>query len=84
MAAVSGISAPRTICMLGQIQGKDTRILVDSGSSHTFISSQLSDQLQGVLPLAASVHVQVAKADITMLSIVVYDRLVHGWLSVSK
>ncbi|CAO2151592.1 unnamed protein product [Urochloa humidicola] len=59
-AAVSGVPAPRTMCMTGVIQGKPMRILVDSGSSHTFINSQLAQHLVGVLPISSSVNVQVA------------------------
>lgn len=35
-------------------------ILVDSSSSHTFISQTLAKQLEGVQPLSASIRVQVA------------------------
>jgi hypothetical protein len=45
-AAISGTSASRTMCMAGQIQGVGIKILVDSGSSHTFIRSALAAQLQ--------------------------------------
>jgi hypothetical protein len=58
--AVFGTSASRTMCMAGQIQGVGIKILVDSGSSHTFISSSLAAQLQGVCPLKIPTQVQVA------------------------
>lgn len=57
VAAVSGTSAPRTMCMLGSIQGQQIRILVDSGSSHTFISSQLALKLQGMSAIASPLSV---------------------------
>jgi hypothetical protein len=45
VAAVSGLPTPKTVCLKGSIQNIQIRILVDSGSSHTFISTQLASQL---------------------------------------
>nr|XP_034569779.1 uncharacterized protein LOC117834275 [Setaria viridis] len=59
-AAVSGIPAPRTLYLLGMLQGHMIRILVDSGSSHTFISEQLASQLVGIVPVQAPLSVKVA------------------------
>lgn len=39
-------------------------ILVDSGSSHTFLSAKLSARLQGVSPLDPPIQVQVANSAI--------------------
>lgn len=39
VAAVAGQSYSRTLCFKGSIQDLPLNILVDSGSSHTFISS---------------------------------------------
>jgi hypothetical protein len=47
-AAVSGVPAPRTLKITGSIQHVDILILIDSGSFHSFISSQLAGCLQGV------------------------------------
>jgi hypothetical protein len=60
MAALSGLPAPKTLSLSGVIQGLKARILVDSGSSHSFISDNLAVQLFGVIPLQASMTVQVA------------------------
>ncbi|CAO2168369.1 unnamed protein product [Urochloa humidicola] len=60
VAVVSGVSAPRTMTLRGLIQGKEIAILVDSGSSHTFVSDTLSLSLLGVIPMESDVKVQVA------------------------
>jgi hypothetical protein len=44
----------------GIIQGKEVLILIDSGSSHSFVSTTLAVQLTGVLPMTRPVSVQVA------------------------
>jgi hypothetical protein len=59
-AAISGVSAPRTMCLQGVIQGNQVSILVDSGSSHTFISHDLAAKLSGISSVASSLHVRVA------------------------
>jgi hypothetical protein len=41
-AAVSGIESPRSMRLMGSIQGHDMWILVDSRSSHNFLSSKLA------------------------------------------
>jgi hypothetical protein len=50
-AAVSGIESPRSMRLMGSIQGHDMLILVDSGSSHSFLSSKLVGQLSGASKL---------------------------------
>ncbi|RLN23391.1 uncharacterized protein C2845_PM07G03090 [Panicum miliaceum] len=60
MAASSGLAAPETMKFSGTIQGKNVLILLDSGSSHTFVSAELAATLQGVSSLAQSVRVQLA------------------------
>jgi hypothetical protein len=42
VAALEGSHAPRTMCLMGSVQGQEVTILVDSGSSHTFISENLA------------------------------------------
>jgi hypothetical protein len=44
VAAISGFIAPRTMCFWGQVGEQQVRILLDSGSSHTFISSVVAAQ----------------------------------------
>jgi len=59
-AAVTGQGAPRTMKFLGSIQHQSVSILVDSGSSNSFISAQLAQRLSGVSPLQHSITMQVA------------------------
>lgn len=48
----------------GKIQGHDMLVLVDSGSSHTFISQTLAQMLVGVQQLKSPVQVQVANGNL--------------------
>ncbi|WVZ88557.1 hypothetical protein U9M48_035065 [Paspalum notatum var. saurae] len=64
VAAVSGSAAPHTLCLQGQIQGHSLSILVDSGSSHTFINEQLAGQLSRVLQLSVPLAVRVANGTV--------------------
>jgi len=64
LAAISGAPFPRTICLQGDLQNNSIRILLDSGSSHTFISQELSTKLQGVIPMPSSIKVQVANGTV--------------------
>jgi hypothetical protein len=59
-AAVHGQVAPRTVKFLGSIQHVPVSILVDSGSSTSFISSKLASRLSGIIPLPKPTSVQVA------------------------
>lgn len=59
-AAVQGGMTPKTLQLSGDIQGHKVTMLVDSGSSHTFISEQLSQMLLGNSPLVQPVQVAVA------------------------
>lgn len=51
--AVTGSSGCRTIRFAGSIQEKEVLILIDSGSSHSFISKHIADSLAGVNPWTA-------------------------------
>lgn len=51
VAAISGVSSAKSMCMQGSIQEIPFNILVDSGSSHTFISQALADKLDGAQPI---------------------------------
>lgn len=57
---MSGGTSATTMVLLGVIQNQEIKILVDSGSSHTFISSQLAASLTGIEPVHSSLTVQVA------------------------
>jgi hypothetical protein len=62
-AALQGTLAPRTIKFHGTIQGIDLLMLLDSGNSHSFISSQVAKHIQGVFPLPNQLFVQVANGE---------------------
>lgn len=59
-AAAFGKRSSHTLCLTGLIQGHSVRILLDSGSSHSFINTNVAAQLQGVVSLPLSLSVQVA------------------------
>jgi len=58
--AVNGTDAPRTIRVLGNLSGQTPLILMDSGSSSTFISEQLAAKLPNWTPLHTPVLVKIA------------------------
>jgi hypothetical protein len=58
--AINGSENSHSMRLMGQIQGHDVLILIDSGSSNNFISSSLAAQLKGVQPLPKPVQVKVA------------------------
>ena len=60
LAAVQGTSCPHTIQFRGSIQQHEVLIMLDSGSSNTFVSSALASQLQGLSHLTSPVAVKVA------------------------
>lgn len=60
VAAISEIPAPRTLCLSGAIQGTPVTILVDSGSSHSFVSDSLASQWDTLQELQSAISVRVA------------------------
>lgn len=58
--AIEGSSPPCTMRFVGHVEGLDVLILIDSGSSHSFISAALASTMSGVIALSSSVKVQVA------------------------
>ncbi|WVZ88489.1 hypothetical protein U9M48_035006 [Paspalum notatum var. saurae] len=60
VAAVQGLESSRTMRFQGMLQGHSILILVDSGSSHTFLSSKVSDKIVGISALPVPIAVQVA------------------------
>ena len=63
VAALSDVPAPHTLCLSGHIQGHPVAILVDSGSSHSFVSFSLVPVLDNVVNLPAVLSVRVANGD---------------------
>jgi hypothetical protein len=59
-SAVTGSETTRSMRLVGNIQGHDVIILIDSGSSNNFISAHLASQLVGVKKLSHPVQVKVA------------------------
>lgn len=59
-AAVSGAPAPRTVQFLESIQGLPLTILIDSGSTSSFISETLAKQLSSQTFHSHSTNVSVA------------------------
>lgn len=68
VAVVSGQPSKRSMCLQGIIQDKRVSILIDSGSSHTFVSSTVASQLSGVFTFSSPLIVQVANGDIVVCS----------------
>lgn len=60
VAATVGKASPKTFSLSGDIQGRVLSILVDSGSSHTFLSTSVAASLTGVQQLVPPMTVQVA------------------------
>lgn len=46
-AAISGQTAPRTMQFRGQLAGREVLVLVDSGRSHSFLSTTFAQDLAG-------------------------------------
>jgi hypothetical protein len=63
-AAAMGKEAPRTLKLGGIIHEVEVLILIDSGSSHSFISEQVAASLLGVSPSAQPTLVRVANGQI--------------------
>lgn len=60
VSALTGKSAINSIQFQGWVQGFPARILLDSGSSHTFVSASFAHQLQGQTSFSPSLQVKIA------------------------
>lgn len=58
--ALNGTESSKSIRLRGWIQGTELLMLVDSGSSHSFIDEEVGRKLTGVEPLQQPLKVQVA------------------------
>lgn len=58
--AVKGKDAPKTIRFFGNLMGQKSLILLDSGSSSSFVSEMMAAQLSGCVSLAKPAQVRVA------------------------
>ena len=64
LAALNGNTTASTMEFQGEIQGLPVKILLDSGSSHTFVSLALSSKLTGQTPLVVPLRVKIADGQI--------------------
>jgi hypothetical protein len=62
--ATSGCEGPRTMRLQGSIMGVPVMLLVDSGSSHTFINQSLLPYLNHLQTQTIDVQVQVASGEV--------------------
>lgn len=62
--AVTSGSNSRTLKFLGNIQGQEVVILIDSGSSNSFVNAKLAPMLLGISQLSNPVKVQVANGQV--------------------
>jgi hypothetical protein len=58
--AINGVEGARTVRLMGVIQGQDALMLVDSGSSHSFVSVDLAGRLNGVQLMEKAMRLKVA------------------------
>jgi hypothetical protein len=59
-AGATGQDSTRSMRLLGEIQGNAVLILIDSGSSHSFLSTKIAELLDGSTPLLHPLTVAVA------------------------
>lgn len=57
LAATTDVNSSKTMKFSGSIQGHELLILVDSGSSHSFVSEAIALQLTGVSTMPKSLNV---------------------------
>lgn len=68
VVAFSGMDSPQTLQFSGTLAGKHVSILVDSGSSHPFVSAAVATDLPGLQVLQQPMSVRVANGDIISCS----------------
>lgn len=66
--AFSGTESVTSFRLRGWVQGIEVLMLVDSGSSHSFLDVSLTSKLKGIRPLLKSVSVKVADGGILSCS----------------
>jgi hypothetical protein len=72
-SAVRGVESPRSMRLMGNTQCHQIEILVDSGSSHTFMSVVIAEKLGGMSALSRTLLVQVADGKSVMCSSKIAD-----------
>jgi hypothetical protein len=68
VAAISGQSASHTMRFEGHLGAIPLRILLDSGSTHTFISSSVEANYSKLQPLSPPIQVHVANGQVLTCS----------------
>jgi hypothetical protein len=68
MAAISGTSSPRSMSLWRSLYDQSIHIIIDSGSSHTFVSDKLAAQLSSLIVTTSPLMVQVANGQILVCS----------------
>ncbi|XP_044326292.1 uncharacterized protein [Triticum aestivum] len=58
--AIEGAESPTTMRLHGWVQGREVIMLVDSGSSHSFVCASLAEHLKGLQPAKRALKVRVA------------------------
>ena len=71
--AISGKEGPKTLQLLGTLQGITIQILVDSGITNSFISEQVFRQLSDLSVQPVDVQVKVANGGLMQCSALVPD-----------
>jgi hypothetical protein len=61
---VATAGSPKTLRFMGHIQGVAVVILVDSGSSHSFINASVAPLLKNVTHVASAIRVQVTNCQV--------------------
>lgn len=67
-AAISGAAAPRTMQFMGSLADREVLVLMDSGSSHSFLSTSFAQDLVGCSLLSKPVSVKVADGSTIIFS----------------
>jgi hypothetical protein len=67
-AAMAGMESVMSMRLWESIQGEELLILLDSDSSHTFLSHRIAAKLSGVTPVVKPFSVQVANETQLMCS----------------
>jgi hypothetical protein len=68
VSAITGTVSPKTMSFSGTLEGVQIRILVDSSSSNTFISTDLASHCSNLQQLDTPLKVQVANGDVISCS----------------
>lgn len=71
--AIQGTEAGKTVRMVGDIFGKEAVILIDSGSSHSFISAALVSKWKNLTALKNPMKVRVANGQVLLCTHEIVD-----------